>query len=30
LIQGEYHDRYLIGITKAEFNKQKEERKEHY
>ena len=30
LIQGEFHDRYLIGITKAEFNKQKEELGETY
>ena len=30
LIQGEYHDRYLIGITKAEFNQQKKERGESY
>ena len=30
LIQGEYHDRYLIGITKAEFNQQKKKRGESY
>ncbi len=29
MIQGEFHDRYLIGITKAEFNTQKEKRGEN-
>ncbi len=29
-LQGEFHDRYLVGITRSEFNKQKEERGENY